>query len=834
MADLKNIVYLTDEQYSTLIAQGSITVNGTTLTYDPNNVYMTPDDSVDLTSNQTVGGTKTFTSNIIANDGIRTSSINGLSGTTTIQVGKNLIPSVNNDSDLGSSNRKWKDLYLAGDLTDGTNSVTVAHLASLQNYTLPQADGSNLGGIKADAKTNDDTQEVHIDSTTGKLYTRPGSTSITVVDALDSTSTIDALSANQGRVLDKKKTNQEVHIELEDEEDPSITTNIYHYIKTDEVDAGSTMMATTVGDEYEGQDMTAMSAVGTNAEEAVIASMAADQSEMSSFEVAKDSIIAQTVATDLQTDDVSGKAVIMDPSSIQFVDAASQATVLTITDELTTDADIKPANDDTNDLGDTTHRYKDVYVSGNLTDGTNSASVSEIISGISNAVTVNTEQTVVAEKVFTTRPSVSEPISLPSGYQALEYIEFATGQNNATAAVIDTGMTITETSKVYADFEVTAAPAILCVPFGAFDTNIDPMFGLLTSPTEMTYMIASSSNNDTLGGGYTAAFDTNRHQVLLENGEIKIDGFIHTFDKHPAGLTITNKMLIGSASDVKIYAFKIYSGSTLSANLVPAKRTSDDEIGLYDLVRSTFYANDTTAYPDGVISGSTLTANNTSPVATKKDLQDIAYAIEEQINDINDLIPAQATASNQLADKEFVNSSISTNTANFIGTFANVTALNAYSGTVTNNDYAFVENQVLSTDFVDTTALNAVDKTTLTNFDYAWVINGAKFDLYRFDIVNQQWVLKVSNTAKADVTLNSAYNRYKYVAENPVWLYEYTLNNSSFTATQWAAINSGITSDLVTQIGTNTTNIGTMSGNISDILADIALLKSQIPTVVKL
>lgn len=177
------------------------------------------------------------------------------------------------------------------------------------------------------------------------------------------------------------------------------------------------------------------------------------------------------------------------------------------------------------------------------------------------------------------------------------------------------------------------------------------------------------------------------------------------------------------------------------------------------------------------------------------------------ISTINGLIPAQATTSNQLADKSFVNSSIATNTANFIGTFSSISDLESYVGTVTNNDYAFVINSVITdngNDWVTFAALDTFDKTQLTNFDYAWVINGSNFDLYRFDIVNQQWDLRVSNTSKSSVTLNTAYNRYKATVENntTTWAYEYTLNNSSFTATQWAAINSGITSSDVSLIGT--------------------------------
>ena len=73
-----------------------------------------------------------------------------------------------------------------------------------------------------------------------------------------------------------------------------------------------------------------------------------------------------------------------------------------------------------------------------------------------------------------------------------------------------------------------------------------------------------------------------------------------------------------------------------------------------------------------------------------------------EIDDINDVIPNQATAQNQLADKNFVNATIATNSANFRGnwaTWADVpTQANLYpedytgSRTPTNNDYMVVSD----------------------------------------------------------------------------------------------------------------------------------------------
>lgn len=119
------------------------------------------------------------------------------------------------------------------------------------------------------------------------------------------------------------------------------------------------------------------------------------------------------------------------------------------------------------------------------------------------------------------------------------------------------------------------------------------------------------------------------------------------------------------------------------------------------------------------------------------------------------LIPAQASPTNQLADKQFVNSSIATSTANFCGTSA-----------ATDED-AFVE------------WLEAIE--VANDNDYVF------------------WQTE-------DGDGNAVFKRYKYV-EDPSglgeealaghWLFEYDLNNSSFTAVQWAAINSGVTSETI-------------------------------------
>lgn len=133
--------------------------------------------------------------------------------------------------------------------------------------------------------------------------------------------------------------------------------------------------------------------------------------------------------------------------------------------------------------------------------------------------------------------------------------------------------------------------------------------------------------------------------------------------------------------------------------------------------------------------------------------------LQNDVDDIEDLIPNQATPSNQLADKDFVNSSIATNTANFLGTYTSLADIEAIPNP-TNNDYAFLQT--------------------------------------------------------TDQAGNTVYKRYKYSADTTQWLYEYDLNNSSFTAEQWATINSGLTqnsvdSDIASAI--NDLDVASVGGN---------------------
>ena len=89
-----------------------------------------------------------------------------------------------------------------------------------------------------------------------------------------------------------------------------------------------------------------------------------------------------------------------------------------------------------------------------------------------------------------------------------------------------------------------------------------------------------------------------------------------------------------------------------------------------------------------------------------------------------------------------------------------------------------------------------------------WLTNG---------VVTPLWEVKDDGASIGSLRRQIAQiDKYKYNGTS--WVYEYTLNNSSFTSDQWAAINSGITSSLVTQIGTNQSNITSLQSSKQDVI----------------
>ena len=138
--------------------------------------------------------------------------------------------------------------------------------------------------------------------------------------------------------------------------------------------------------------------------------------------------------------------------------------------------------------------------------------------------------------------------------------------------------------------------------------------------------------------------------------------------------------------------------------------------------------------------------------------------IQTQFNTITGKIPSQASASNQLADKSFVNSTVQTATANFRGNWATWSAVPSTASSYP-VDYA--------------------GSTTPTVNDYLVVQDASG---YTGETLEGTWRFKYSGTWSTDGKAG--------------WLPEYQVNETPLTSAQLAALNSGITSNDVTLIGT--------------------------------
>ena len=142
-----------------------------------------------------------------------------------------------------------------------------------------------------------------------------------------------------------------------------------------------------------------------------------------------------------------------------------------------------------------------------------------------------------------------------------------------------------------------------------------------------------------------------------------------------------------------------------------------------------------------------------------------------RVEAIEDVIPSQASSSNQLADKAFVNSSVATGTATFRGTYNLVTDLGLTITATTEQIAAAIATKL------------AALSITPDNNDYVFV---------QIPTAND----KPTEIARVD--------RYKY--NGSAWGYEYSLNNSGFTAAQWATLNSGLVSGDKTKLDALPTN----------------------------
>ena len=205
---------------------------------------------------------------------------------------------------------------------------------------------------------------------------------------------------------------------------------------------------------------------------------------------------------------------------------------------------------------------------------------------------------------------------------------------------------------------------------------------------------------------------------------------------------------------------KLNTNNTLPLAVPPSAETILGTVQLHKVSKTGSY-NDLNEKPTNhvlssrKINGHTLAAD-IDLTADDINMLSSPSTVEDAIVDIQSLIPAQATTSNMLADKDFVNSSINSSAAFFFS--YNAQGDNFPSKAALTSAVTFYRNGVANTP---------------SRNDYVVVTS--------------------------DETNNNAQTKYINVSDTstPTWQLMYVINDAPFTSNQQKAIDSGITAELV-------------------------------------
>ena len=181
------------------------------------------------------------------------------------------------------------------------------------------------------------------------------------------------------------------------------------------------------------------------------------------------------------------------------------------------------------------------------------------------------------------------PVNLPEGYIQLEYLESNGNQ------YIDSGIQLNGSYDFSVDFQCTNAVTGNPGVFGSRQpANNSYMLYLDNATTFYLNYGTSYLNIITQADGLTE-----RHLVEKKGTSIYKDG-VFVVNTGASSFTVGNNADVFSwhtegnlhnMIPARIYSLSVTSGDTYIMRLIPSKRVSDGELGLYDLARSLFLTN---------------------------------------------------------------------------------------------------------------------------------------------------------------------------------------------------------------------------------------------------
>lgn len=335
---------------------------------------------VDLASAQTITGVKTFTNDITMTPNKKIKGSNGSSyismgGTNYplvlyggsnygVQFANYIYPTSNATTDIGARYTRWRDLYLSRNLTDGTNSISVANIQPKTDANLTTTATTITGAInevnsvakgcnKAEAYADYSALITALNSASATDYNVGQSFYIQTLDVpdlwimsiesssvaytyVDDATFVTATGASGGVQVGYYKLAQ-----LE-----TLKQDLSNYATQSDLTTGLNGCVKTTGAQAINGEKRFNSALRVG----LTTGITMNNNEGSVVPI----IISDSTSRDL---------ILSAPLSTSKIELGNTT---------------KPKTNNTYDLGDSTYKWKDLYLSGNLTDGTTSVKVADL------------------------------------------------------------------------------------------------------------------------------------------------------------------------------------------------------------------------------------------------------------------------------------------------------------------------------------------------------------------------------------------------------------------------------------------------------------------------
>jgi len=243
--------------------------------------------------------------------------------------------------------------------------------------------------------------------------------------------------------------------------------------------------------------------------------------------------------------------------------------------------------------------YSDISSYDATTDGDKLITASALNATFTNLPTTDTTKLECANQsdgctLWTIVDQTAYARGLPSGYTRLEYIE-STGTQ-----CIDTGISGFNTGnwEIYAKWlsPVATQTNRYAHVFGVYAGENYNTYRIITNLTDSSrYFIFG--NSKAAGGGPGVAGAINQiHTATARNGSVIFDGETINTPTQGTALPTGSKLgifCVGGSSKIiaKIYSVNVKKDGVLIGDFVPAKRNSDDVLGLYDTISGQFFTN---------------------------------------------------------------------------------------------------------------------------------------------------------------------------------------------------------------------------------------------------